>query len=157
MSNPLDRATGLASRMQIRDVLSRYCHAVDRREFRSAQACFHDEAQLHFGGYQGSAPGLLSYLESTAGEIETLMHLLGNTSLAADGDQIIAETYCTFYRRARGVAADQASTGMLRYLDRFARGHGDWRIIERRIVLDVEHAGSASTTHRVGHAVTALL
>lgn len=136
----------LGVRLDVRDALTRYCNAIDRRKFASALPCFHEDSMLHYGGYQGGPEGLLAYFESVADTVENMMHMLGHSAFSAvpgDEDAYDVETYCTFFRRTVGQPPEQASTGTLRYLDRFTLRGGHWAIAERRIVLDVEMRGSA--------------
>lgn len=132
-----DIHTMLAER-KIRQMIVRYCRSVDRQDWESVIACYHDNGVHDHGMFSGTAAQFVDYVRGhMAGMIGT-MHLVGNTTIQMDGDLAHCETYAVAFHRlpsSRGGNADH--TVWYRYLDRFeCRDGHDWLIAERRIVYD---------------------
>ena len=70
----------------------------------------------------------------TSGEIT--FHMLGQSTIRLDGDRASAETY--FFAVVRGGEREPTHVDQIagRYIDRFARRDGRWRISERTCVCD---------------------
>ncbi len=117
----------------IRDVLYRYCRAIDRRQYDDVRACYHPDATDDHGVYQGGVDGFIDYISRDLPRYERTMHFLGNVLVELDGDSARAETYCIAYHRVpvRGDKPERDFTVGLRYVDRFARRDGRWAIAER--------------------------
>jgi hypothetical protein len=95
------------------DVLVRYAHAIDRRDFEAAGECFAEDARATYAGRQlpPFRSAIVRFLrESVTSEASTHSE---QTALAVhlEGDRV----------RLRG----------LRYLDRLERRDGAWRIVDR--------------------------
>ncbi|UZW55361.1 nuclear transport factor 2 family protein [Sphingobium sp. JS3065] len=122
----------LEARRQIQDVLTRLSRGIDRLDRELMISCYHPDAIDHHGSYEGSAVGFADWvLERHAGKIEQCMHFLGQINLDIDGDTAVSELHViVFYRLNKdGVDHDMMAPG--RYLDRFERREGEWKIVER--------------------------
>jgi len=137
----------VTARAEIADVIYRYCHATDRRRWWLMDSVFHEDATCRLssalGGHwrefvaQGSA--LLEPIGSTH-------HQVGNIQIAFDGDVAHVETYVTAFHQVPQDAPPGGSFGgtgeayevMLgaRYIDRFERRDGLWRIADRRLLTE---------------------
>lgn len=143
----------LADRMQIQDCMYRWCRGVDRLDFESIRSAFHDDAIDRHGVYEGGVDGLVEWIRQRHRAIPFSMHLVANMLIEfADRDTAIAETYCLAVQRypseasgalaglaARAPAPSSAGVDMLacaRYVDRFERREGQWRIALRTVVFD---------------------
>lgn len=137
----------LADKDSIRDVLSAYAHAIDRRRWDLMPALFHPDATFAFGPIGGS---WRDFVEQARGVIDNCVathHQLGQVLIAADGpDAATAETYMTamhivpagyplpavFPDRGEDYSAVIAG----RYVDRLVRYQGGWRIMQRTGIYD---------------------
>jgi hypothetical protein len=140
---PMQRLT---DQFAIRDVLARYARGVDRREWDLVRSAFHPDAWDDHGAYRGGVDGMIEWVRRRHESIEQAMHFLGNCLVEfADDDTALVETYYSAYLRLGPEATESRSmllgdstasahvdtTVLGRYIDRFERRHGEWRIARR--------------------------
>jgi hypothetical protein len=131
-------------RQAIHDVIVRYCRGVDRSDPELVLAAFHDDAiDNHFGVVLPfrEAIGTLKAARSGGGSPPsktTSMHNICNVLIEVDGDIARCESYVIVIVRIPrdGGAIDWLHAG--RYVDRFERRNGEWRIAYRTVVYDLE-------------------
>lgn len=143
----------LADRLQIQDAVYTWCRGVDRRDWALVREAFHPDAHDDHGSYRGGVDGLVGYLRSRHGAVLQSMHHVGNILIEFAGpDLALAESYVVGHSRvmpadrAARMAAlgydDGKDAGPLdamqsgRYLDRFERRQGRWRIAHRTLVWE---------------------
>lgn len=126
----------LRAELAIREVLTRYCRAVDRCDLDLLKSVYWPDASDDHIVFSGNAIEFADFVIPLLKQhTECTQHLIGNIWLKIDGDVACSETYVQAYHRLRdGVAA----LGGGRYLDRLERRNGEWRIAERKFVLDWE-------------------
>jgi len=123
----------LLDRVQIHDALMRYSRGVDRGDGELVMSCFHPDATLDMGRGPMSPAALA---EGIAKMTATgTMHFIGNEYVEVDGDNAYSETYFISYATITdsGTSASRSRGG--RYLDRFERRDGEWKI-PRRLLVD---------------------
>ncbi len=127
-----------ADERAIKHVLTRYTRAIDRFDMDLLRTVYHPDAYDDHGGYKGDVEGFIVYLNEVLPRFEGTQHFLGNMHVEIDGDVAHTETYCQAWHRIAGEdgAPDHDSVAGLRYIDRFERRDGEWRIAARQIVLD---------------------
>jgi hypothetical protein len=122
----------LLDKLQIHEALMRYCRGVDRGDAELVLSAFHDDASADYGRGPGS-PSLIAegITKMTA---QGAMHFIGNELVEVDGDTAFSE--CYFISYATVTQDDQPATRSRggRYLDRFERRGGEWRIAYRVLV-----------------------
>ena len=131
-------------RQAIHDVIVRYCRGVDRSDPDLVLSAFHDDAiDNHFGVVLPfrEAIGTLKAARSGAWSPPsktTSMHNICNVLIEVDGDIARCESYVIVIVRIPqdGGAIDWMHAG--RYVDRFERRNGEWRIAYRTVVYDLE-------------------
>ena len=122
----------LLDKAQIHDALMRYSRGVDRGDGELVMSCFHPDATLDMGRGPMSAAALA---EGIAKMTATgAMHFIGNEYVEVDGDAAHSETYFISYATITdsGQPATRSRGG--RYLDRFERRDGQWKIARRLLV-----------------------
>ncbi len=78
-------------------------------------------------------------MKSRHATIDSSLHYVTNVLIDLDGDTADVESYCLCYlRQAPAVAGGPQSraTVKCRYVDRFERRDGQWRIADRIVVFD---------------------
>jgi len=142
----------LLDKQAIYEVVLRGCRGGDRFDLDMIVSCFHPGAQMHnVGGFDGTREGLLAFLgpirETFTGGPGTY-HMLGNHYVDLRGDYALAESYVMVHRWAESTSpdvttetaeqafADNNYTAGTRYIDKFERREGEWRIVERWAVRD---------------------
>jgi hypothetical protein len=130
--------TVLAER-EIHRVLVTYCRAADRVDLDLMRSCYWPDATDDHGSYRGGLDGFIAFVGGALARFETTNHVLGNVLIdcSSDGSTARSETSCVAYHRYRdsqGALVDM--TAGLRYVDRFERRDGQWRIARRVCAYD---------------------
>jgi adenosylcobinamide kinase/adenosylcobinamide-phosphate guanylyltransferase len=136
---PDARLREIEDRQAIQDVIMRYCRGVDRADPSLILSAFHDDAtDNHFGvvlPFRQAISSLRPPAESTPAN---MTHQICNVLIELDDDVARCESYLVAITRLEhaGRQFDWTLTG--RYVDRFERRGGDWRIAHRTVVYDRE-------------------
>jgi hypothetical protein len=133
---------GLVARQEIWECLLRYARGVDRVDEGLIRSAFWEDAVDAHGRVTGSPEDFLGWFLPAQPDREVAQHLLMNHRLQLDGASASAETY--FISVAKPVDSDRIEQVGGRYLDRFQRRNGQWRIAHRLVLLDWQSVGDAS-------------
>lgn len=133
----------LEARTEIEDALKRFARAVDRQDWVLARALYHDDAFDDHGFFKGPPDAFLAHIAKMHAQQDHSMHF--NTNVLIEftaADRAFVETYVLVLQRFRPGAADvpAGSAGLrvlasARYLDRFAKRGGQWRVVHRTLVF----------------------
>lgn len=125
----------LADEAAIRDAVHRYCRGVDRADAELTRSAYHPDATDDHGRYKGSAHDFAEYVNAAhATRWSSTMHVIANHLARIEGDVADAETYVIAYLRRLEDGSVDVVGG--RYLDRFERRQGEWRIAERTYLCE---------------------
>lgn len=147
----------LLDQLALRDLVMRYCRGIDRRDFAAVRACYHDDAiDEHGAMFTGGPDAFVAWLADAMAPWECTIHGLTNSLFAVDGDRAEGEHYVTAFHRTRPPGR-RTYTVHGRYLDRYERRGGVWRIAHRSLVFDhgevreVDEAGFAQLSADAPH------
>ena len=145
---PLDRfALGvLLDEQAIAKVVLRYCRGVDRLDLPAVRDCYHDDGVDHHTGFDGGADEYVAWLDVVLRRFTGTMHMVGNCLIEVDGDRARSETYGNAHHW--GLPVDDPAVNFVsgfRYVDRFERRDGTWRITERWAVREWSRSIPADT------------
>jgi len=130
---------GADDKLEIHETLYRYCRAMDRMDAPLALDCFWPDAELDYSGlYKGSAQGFVDWLWPVHASMLCHAHRVSNMIVDFRGDsEAVSETmvYVTLRMEAKGELVDLIGHG--RYLDRWRKGDGRWRIAHRTYASDM--------------------
>ncbi len=134
-----DKLAEVYAREEIRDVLARYCHAIDRRQWDGLATVFWPDAHVEYGLYDDLAEGFVPVIRALYEElrIDITQHFIGNSILRLTGGVGCGETYVHALHRVP--AEDGTFQDLLmgsRYLDEFTCRDGEWRISARKVAFD---------------------
>ncbi len=135
----------LRSRMQIAEVIERYCRAVDRGDAELLGTVFWPGATIVHPPYEGHAEEFCAAALEFVSLCEVAMHTVSNIGIEIDGDRAFTEAYFTGYHRlpanlkAHGSIAevliphhddsiDEDHFVGGRYIKWFERRNGEWRV-----------------------------
>jgi hypothetical protein len=125
----------LLGRQAINDCLVRYARGIDRHDAKLVHSAFHEDALDRHGEQARSPIELAAWGNSEHAKVwVSHQHFLTNQTVDFDGDTAHVETYVLFVQR-RKVGA-RVDFGGARYVDRFERREGEWRIAARFVVMD---------------------
>lgn len=127
----------LLAERAITRVLHRYAQGVDRFALAQVRSCYWDEAtDAHLPLFEGPVDEYVRWLGEVLPAVAAISHQITNILIDVDlgAGRAEVEAYCL-----NGlVSGEPPETRIqcLRYLDRFERRDGEWRILERRVVRD---------------------
>lgn len=127
----------VAAEAAIKDVHIRYCRANDRRDEELMRSCFHADAvvELHEAL---SVDAFIDLGRMMLAQYSVTWHNTGNQLVEVSGDAAWAEHYTISTHRipagAEGPERDFVVSG--RYVDRFDKRDGEWRIARRKMIVD---------------------
>jgi hypothetical protein len=124
-----------ADREAIRDCLCRYSRAIDRCDMKLLKTVYWPGAKDHHTGFEGTAEEFIEWAEPRLNAMAHNVHMLGNILIDLHGDKAAVESYLwSVAVLSSGPVREIFVSG--RYLDRFERRNGEWRIAERMVVHD---------------------
>jgi hypothetical protein len=125
----------LLSRAKIQDLLARYCQSLDRCDIDRLRTIFWPEATHSM--FDGSILDFPDFSMAQLRTMDSTMHSLANCVIEFDGcDRARSETYAIAHHE---IPSEKGQTYVVaggRYLDRFERRSGEWRILERIYLID---------------------
>lgn len=131
----------MLDRHKIYQVLTRYCRGVDRGDAALIKSVYHDDAIDDHGMFKGLGKDFADWIVDFLKDIHQCQHLIGNFTCEFDGDTAFTETYCL---SISDTGQGQQVTAYNRYIDRFEKRQGEWKIADRRVVLDITRNDPAS-------------
>jgi hypothetical protein len=134
----------LAARQEILDCLQRYARGLDRLDEWLIRSAFHPDAIDQHGPVNGGVDDFLAYWLPMQPEREVCQHHITNHSVEVDGDTAHAETYFLYVGKHFGDPTMVVSGG--RYVDRFERRDGAWRIAFRVVISEWQMRGDGEPT-----------
>ncbi len=130
----------LEDKQAITEVLYRYARAVDRLDLEGIADCYHPDARDRHGAYDGDIPGLIADIAERHRTIDYAQHFITNVLIDFDGpDTAYLEASCLCYlrqERAEGAEEQELMTIKCRYVDRFERRDGAWKVADRVVAFD---------------------
>jgi hypothetical protein len=130
----------LVGRDAIRHCLARLA----RRDPGLIRGCYWPEATVDFGIFAGGFDDYLAWVVPGSPAVVLTQHILGQSLIELAGDRAGAETHVAAYHRIDTGAGHRDTCLYGRYLDRFERRDGAWRIAERSMLYDWQQDLGAS-------------
>jgi hypothetical protein len=136
----------LIAKQEIHEVLMRFLRSMDRQEWEAVRSCFHPGAVHDHGTWRGSIDEFIEREKATYGQFSSNTHLGGNELIEIDGDTARCELYSVCWHRLKGTPQrpEEDSVNGMRYLDKFECRGGEWRIVDRLVVLDWQRVDPVS-------------
>jgi hypothetical protein len=126
----------LVDRAEISQLIYRYSRAVDRLDADLLRSVYWPDGTDDHGIFCGNAMDYVDWVMAFVGGWISTHHDNSNILIDLDGDLAYGECHWTGWYRMRDgdTVVDQVSNG--RYLDRYERRDGEWRILHRTCVTD---------------------
>lgn len=135
----LDEAAALdkvVSHQAIIELSCQYCRGVDRGDADIIMEAFHDDAEIVSGVINGPVKSFSTEIVKILDEVSPrVMHSVTNHWIEIDGDSAVGESYVVAYQGLLGEEPQDVLTGG-RYIDKYERRNGVWKIAHRSFVLD---------------------
>lgn len=127
----------LLDKQAIHEVLMRYSRGIDRCDSELLHSAYHPDANDDHGMFRGKATDFIQWALDALKKDESTSHQMANELIEVDGDVAYGETYFIAVHRRQmkdGSKSDLQFAG--RYVDRFERRDGVWKIADRKVVYD---------------------
>jgi SnoaL-like domain len=125
-------------RFAIAELAALYMRGLDRLDGALLEAQFWPEARLEYGIFSGGAADFAAFCMAALKDHDRNQHMLGQHLIDfVAPDEAFGEVYYQAYHRVRdeaGAARDLVIAG--RYVDRYERRGGAWRIAYRSELVD---------------------
>ena len=128
----------LKDREAIREVIHRYCQAVDRCDLEMLKSCYWKDGYDDHGFFAGNAHKFAEYVIPCLEQVDSSMHSITNTRFKFDGDRCACASQWAVTHR---LAHDGGFTDFLhqgRYLDVWEKREGEWKLLHRVIAGDLD-------------------
>jgi hypothetical protein len=128
-----DAIQQLLDRQAILDCLLRYTRGVDRVDEELIRSAFHEDSiDFHGPTIAGPIDDFFAYWLPKQPTRHRAQHYVTNHSIDLDGDQAHVESYWICMLKEKGTDSGNLIGG--RYVDRFDRRDGEWKIARRVVV-----------------------
>lgn len=153
------RVAQLEAESAVRAQCHRYCRALDRADDHLLRSVFHSDATHEHGIFRGTSAQFCDYALETVRALSWTQHFLSNINIDVRGDVAQVESYfLAVHRLARGrpgsgifsghdIEADEDILIGGRYLDRFERRNGTWKIAHRHGINEWDSWLSVDSRH----------
>lgn len=129
----------ISDHLEIQQVLYRYCRGIDRGDVELLKSVYHHDARDAHGAFNGLAHEFAYDIVARMDAVDLVgQHSISNILIELDGDCAQVESYFqAFHPDAGGNGVVGHAFVCGRYLDRFERRSGCWKIADRRVVFDL--------------------
>ncbi|HEX8059038.1 MAG TPA: nuclear transport factor 2 family protein [Novosphingobium sp.] len=127
----------LLAKQACTELIHALARGLDRCDKDLLLSLFHPDATDDHGGFKGSATDFVDWALGLLKNMDRTQHLIGNVLIEVSGDEAAGEAY--FVANHDMTDADGKPVRMIaagRYLDRFTRRDGVWKIAHRHAVYD---------------------
>src|ERR1700743_1988843 len=123
-------------REAIRDVLHRYCRAVDRRDLALLKSCYHPDALDQHAVFTGKAQDFCEYAMRQQERADFTQHRLFNISFQFKENRAFTESYVSVLTRVDTGDGKIDFNTFGRYCDVHELRSGEWKILYRLHLAD---------------------
>jgi hypothetical protein len=126
----------LLAKQEITDLVGRYMRGLDRLDKKLLRSTFHDDATTDYGFFKGGPDAFTDMAYNALQAHLANHHMIGQVNIDVEGDVAFGEVYFQAFHRivADGEERDLFISG--RYVDRYERRGGEWKIAFRSEVND---------------------
>ena len=139
------RLQELLDKQDIYELCCRYMRGLDRLDKDLLKSVYHEDATDDRGFFKGSAD---EFVEMAVGLLENydyLHHMIGQALIDVEGDVAFGEIYFHAYHRQ---TIDNQETDLIiigRYIDRYEKRDGVWKIAHRSELNDLDRTVSSNS------------
>jgi hypothetical protein len=131
----------LAAKEEIRQAMARYSRGIDRRDEALLQSVYHEDSTDDHGWGLAAGGWDIAALVRRDGkgfpdEWKLTSHFLGQHLIDVAGDEAVSEVYFIATNIIEHDGRDWAQVSSGRYLDRWERREGQFKIAHRQVIYD---------------------
>lgn len=132
----MDRLAIMADKLECTELVTRMARAIDRCDADMLASLFHPDATDDHGMFVGTASDFVDWVMPVLATMKRTQHIIGQVLIEVDGDHAAGESYFIAHHALDGPDGDTFMIAAGRYLDRFERREGVWKISHRQAVFD---------------------
>jgi len=124
----------ISDRIEIQDLLVRYSHCIDTRDWDGLDEVFTPDAFIDYtalGGTKGTLPETKEFLGKAMVLFKSFQHMIANLKVELDGDRATARTICHNPMVMDREGREHVFICGLWYVDELVRTPAGWRIAQR--------------------------
>ncbi len=143
----------LLDRENIRDRLYQYCAGCDRADEALIRSAYWDDIDTEQLTFRGDLEAFLPWCFAGVRSMDIIAHYICNVQIDLQGDKADVQSSFISYNRTGEAGAMVGALGGGRYIDKFEKRGGIWKIAKRRIVIDINQpVGPSGPTLPAGEA-----
>lgn len=131
-----DTLETLLAKQDIYELACRYMRGLDRLDRDLLLSVFHDDGWCEYGFSNGLPRDFIGYAIDALSSHESNHHMIGNTLIDVEDDQAYGEVYFNAYHKIKGENGCEDVVIAGRYLDRYEKRDGAWKIAYRSERVD---------------------
>jgi len=132
----MDRLAIMADKLDCIELVARVARAIDRCDAELLKSLFHPDATDDHGIFAGTASDFIDWVMPLLGTMKRTQHIIGQVLIEVEGDRAAGESYFLAHHAIGPVEDGAFMISAGRYLDRFERRDGIWKISHRQAVFD---------------------
>lgn len=126
-----------SDKLECTELVYLLARALDRRDETLLRSLFHDDATDDHGTFNGSASDFVTWVMPLLSGMERTQHCISNVLIDVVGDRAVGESYFVAHHDLKSPEGDPAHMiAAGRYLDRFERRDGSWKISHRHAIFE---------------------
>jgi hypothetical protein len=134
---PKERLRLVADKQEIYELSCTYMRGQDRLDAKAHRSVFWDDAWCSYGIYEGGPDGFVEFAQNALTPHASNHHMIGQVQIDVAGDEAFGEVYYQAFHRL--VGEDGSRRDLIvsgRYVDRYERRGGVWKIAYRSELVD---------------------
>ena len=149
-----NRLEAAADKIEIIDLSSNYMRGLDRLDGEVEMSVFWEDAYLDYGIYEGGPAGFVDYCQQALKTHAANHHFIGQVNIELQGEEAYGEVYYQAYHRVKNEAGEDRDLFISgRYVDRYERRDGTWKIAYRSELVDWVREEAAADSWFTGSAM----
>lgn len=125
------QVAAMLAKQEIQELAAKYSRGLDRLDADLLRSVFFEDAFCEYGFYNGPPAQFIDFAMGALREHAANHHMIGQMLIEVEGDEAFGEVYFNAYHK---VAAETGFEELIiagRYLDRYERRNGVWKIAYR--------------------------
>ncbi|MBC8186762.1 MAG: nuclear transport factor 2 family protein [Proteobacteria bacterium] len=121
----------VVAKQAIYELSCQYCRGLDRLDAELLRSVFFEDAYCEYGFYNGRPAEFMDYAMKALESHAANHHMIGNALIEVEGSEAFGEIYFRAYHKLESESGFQDLIIAGRYIDRYERRDGVWKIAYR--------------------------
>lgn len=131
-----DEIAILLAKQEIYELACRYSRGLDRLDADLLLSVFHEDGWCEYGFSNCPPREFVDFCITALQGHEANQHMVGNVLIDVEGDEAFGEVYFNAYHKVQGEAGFEDIIIAGRYLDRYEKRNGRWKMAYRSERVD---------------------